>query len=143
MSACRIYTIIFTMFLMVIASPVLAESLTGMDNNNNGIRDDLEPVIAKRYTDKREQAAAGYLIQQVRKGLDASDGFGSMSVAVDDVSSGLECAYTVFGAHKAKREIDFLLNRMIDNADRAQAWIPIMNKISGKPMSVGNASACP
>lgn len=128
--------------LVRLAQPVPnLELLQGPDANDNGVRDDLEPVIASRYASVVERNAASQVLKNMRSIL-AEESTEPVLIAARSLHRSFDCLYETFGTDKAEEEVLFLRNLMIDNPDRISAWTGITEKMAGQSVPVGSADPC-
>lgn len=74
-----------------------SESLTGIDSNKNGIRDDIDQYIIKTYQNPKQRAAVVQLSQAIQKTLlaDTTD-LNEVKKINAEVSGAFECIYRQF-----------------------------------------------
>jgi len=113
------------------------ELLQGSDTNNNGVRDDLEPIIDSRYTGEAERKAAIQVVRSIRNSLAAMGSVESAFNAVLLINKSFDCMYNVFESEQARSEISFLTNEMMNNEERLTVWIALADLVAGQCTSRG------
>lgn len=112
------------------------EVLQGPDQDGNGVRDDLEPMLDQRYKDKPAlRNAVVKLLKNWREGLavgaegTADQAFSTMK----DLNRTYECVGEVMGSLDSRHEESkYLEGLMLNTRERVTADITLMNKLAGK-----------
>jgi hypothetical protein len=107
------------------------EIILGPDADNNGVRDDLEPILDARYPNDSERNAALQVLKNMRNSL-ATGSRESGFQATIGLFKSFECMYTTIGDDDlAAEEIDYLRDIMMDTRKRVEAWVQSKEKLSG------------
>lgn len=116
--------------------------LLGPDVDNNGVRDDLEPILDTRYTNDTEKSAAVQVLKAMRNGLGSTGSVETAFNAVVALNKSLDCLFSVYETNRGESESEFLRDQMMNSYDRIAAWIALTDKIAGQSIPVGTSNAC-
>ncbi len=123
--------------------PPSLRALQGTDDNNNGVRDNLEALLKKRYAGNRsEQKAATQVLKQMRNGLGATGSAEASLKTLISLNKAFDCMRTVMGLDRKITESEFLRNQMINTQERSEAWIAFMNMNAGQSVPIRFRNAC-
>lgn len=124
------------------------QDLGGSDNNNNGVRDDIEAAVISHYSaSAKQQAAAFQILSAYRTALlnqdSAEDAFNSVSGFLQAQA----CMGNILGALTGnydayEQEARYLENTMLDNKDRIKAWLQLGDKVAGQVFMDSEGEPC-
>ncbi len=117
--------------------------LMGPDLDNDGVRDDLEPLLQTRYAnDPRARQAAVQVLRAMRQTLGATTENREQAYAMALIlNRSFDCMGEVLGDAGGK-EIAMLRDQMMNSKERARAWIEAFNMLAGKSIEIGIKNPC-
>ena len=119
------------------------EQLQGPDFDQNGIRDDLEPIIDSRYeSDETLKRAATQVLRGMRDSLGSTGSVESAFNAMIEVHKAYDCLESVIGTEQSEEEAFFLRDLIMDSRERIEAWLELSQKIAGQSIPIGVANPC-
>jgi hypothetical protein len=122
-------------------------SLGGIDDNNNGVRDDIERYIEKKYVVPEEQKAAMQTAMALQKTLlvDTNNAFALESVSQDGMRA-VNCRGAVFpgiegfkDAYRMSQELEALTTNTLQ---RLKAYLAYNKAISGSVSQLPSGDTC-
>ena len=119
------------------------ELLQGPDVNNNGVRDDLEPIIATRYVSRPEvHSAAVKVLKQFRDSLGTGTGVEANFAAALNLFKAFDCMTTTAGDAAGETELMFLRDQMLNTRARITAWIGKEAILAGQSLPLSYPNPC-
>lgn len=137
----KAFPLIFRLVRLTQPIPELAK-LLGPDIDNNGVRDDLEPVLNSRYENTNERNAAIQILKAMRNGLGLTSSVESAFAATLLVNKSFDCMFTLIDPVQAESEISFLRDEMMNTRERVTAWILLSEMIAGQSAPIGTSNSC-
>lgn len=113
----------------------------GLDQNGNGIRDDLEPMLVTRYPEGAERKAAMQVLKSARNVLGAA----TQEEVVETsrlLNRSFDCLMQSFGPERGEGELAFLQGQILDTKPRNKVWGEQFNKLAGTSLPVGVPTPC-
>ena len=126
---------------LAVAQQTYGPDVLGADSNGNGIRDDLEPMLASRYAEGAERKAAIQVLKNTRKGLGAA----TQPEIVETsrlLNRSFDCVMQTFGPERGGDELVFLRGQMMDTKVRITVWLEQFNKLAGVSFQIGVPNPC-
>ena len=125
------------------------ETISGIDANNNGIRDDIEAFIVQRYAEPKERAAMMQFARSVQASLlvDKFDQSALQALSLKD-SYAVNCVFNVLNPERnadnglpeiAAREIVSLTT---NTKARSKAYLMYSYALSGFVLTFPNGNTC-
>lgn len=121
--------------------PTLA-LLQGPDADENGVRDDLEPMLDTRYTDIAQRNAAIQILKNMRNSFGATGSVESAFNAILSLNKAFDCMFSLVEPEQGETEISFLRDEMMNSRERITAWINLANMVAGQSVPIGRNNAC-
>lgn len=129
--------------LLALQEPISNEALVlGPDANEDGVRDDLEPLVEDRYDDEGEKAAASQVLSAIRSSLTESGSEESSFNALLTFHKAQDCLYTKFDLDQAEVEAEYLRDISMNSRERIEAWIMLFNAAAGQSIPISNPNPC-
>lgn len=123
-----------------------SDDLAGPDENNNGVRDDIEAYIEQEYSDPQQRAAAMQIARAAQKGVlvDASDK-NAVRQVVRETSYAVRCTLNVFDIDAGKNPA--LVSREIhdmttNTKKRLLAYLEYDKALDGMSLSLPKGDTC-
>lgn len=120
-----------------------SDSLAGTDANNNGIRDDIDEYITKKYGNPKQRAAVVQLSKSMQKTLlaDTTNAIEVKSINAE-VSNAFECFYSQFDVSEryvVTKEIEALTT---NTKPRLLAYLAFNKALNGKSWKTPEGDTC-
>ncbi len=116
--------------------------LMGPDANNNGIRDDLEPLLQSRYgSNPRLRSAAAQVLTAMRQSIGATDSPQQAYASALILNRSFDCMGEIL-EETSGAEIAIMRDWMINTKDRVRAWIEAFNLLAGTAIEIGVRNPC-
>lgn len=124
-----------------------SDDLAGPDENNNGVRDDIEAYIEKEYSDPQQRAAAMQIARAAQKSVlvDVNDKDAVRQV-VREKSRAINCTFTVFN-HAEDDKNPAIVSREIhdmtkNTKSRLLAYMEYNSALDGMSWSLPEGDTC-
>ncbi|MEJ0034961.1 MAG: hypothetical protein WDO68_02550 [Gammaproteobacteria bacterium] len=118
----------------------LTASVTGTDTNGNGIRDDIEALIAKQSDLPLQRAALTQVAHSIQATLSLDPGnAGASATAAADMRKAIACLFVQYDASVASGRFHWIQEVSINTLTRLQAYdrFNISMNNSATPMATG------
>ncbi|MGQ3001195.1 MAG: hypothetical protein ACT6UH_00175 [Hydrogenophaga sp.] len=122
-------------------------SVEGMDANGNGVRDDIETHIHRKYTDPAQRKAAMQMARALQRALlvDKSDSV-AIDAAAQAIAKAVDCSFDIFaGADNEKhryRMSNELESITTNTKERLNAYLAFNKAVSGSVTSSYESRGC-
>lgn len=123
------------------------QSLLGPDENENGIRDDIDAILAKRYTDERELRAAKQMARAMQAVFTVNlDNIIAVKEANRQISRANTCIYSVFDPDSEDRSAfgvgSDLQSLTYNTRDRLRHYMLFNRALSGTSWGKAKEDTC-
>lgn len=133
-----------SMRVVLLNQPVAElEQLQGPDFDQNGIRDDLEPIIDSRYgNDEELTSAATQILKGMRDSFGSTGSVESAFSAMVTIHKAYDCLESVAETEQSEEEAFFLRDITMDSRERIEAWLQLSQMLAGQSIPIGRANPC-